>query len=193
MTSGCPGRYDRTVAAVRDALRRAAAGFAILLGFFHPVPANAATGSFLMGDQSVVQVLAGARSEITVKGWDRPNVQFDTDDEAAQVTRRPITFGTAQTPLSVSIPVQTIAVRDPVTGSDGPRNAAARRIPLRLRLPRRRARHGAHPDRGRLARHGDGAGHDRPARHAHSKRPGRGRASTTTTAARSSRSRPAVA
>ncbi len=40
----------------------------------------------------------------------------DTDDEAAQVTRRPISFGTVQTPLSVSIPVQTIAVRDLVTG-----------------------------------------------------------------------------
>jgi hypothetical protein len=117
------------VAAVRDALRRAAAGFAILLGLFHPVPANAATGSFLMGDQSVVQVLAGARSEITVKGWDRPNVQFDTDDEAAQVTRRPITFGTVQTPLSVAIPVQTIAVRDPVTGVVGRGTLAPEEFP----------------------------------------------------------------
>ena len=129
MTGPGPRRYDRTVAAVRDALRRAAAGFAIFLGFFHPVPASAATGSFLMGDQSVVQVLAGARSEITVRGWDRPNVQFDTDDEAAQVTRRPITFGTVQTPLSVSIPVQTISVRDPVTGVMGRGTLAPEEFP----------------------------------------------------------------
>jgi hypothetical protein len=129
MTSGSPRRYDRAVAAVRDALRRAAAGFAIVIGLFHPAPANAATGSFLMGDQSVVQVLAGARSEVTVKGWDRPNVQFDTDDDAAQVTRRPITFGTVQTPLSVAIPVQTIAVRDPVTGIVGRGTLAPEEFP----------------------------------------------------------------
>ena len=109
--------YDRPVAAVRDALRRAAASFALLIGFLHPAVANAASGSFLMGDQSVVQVLSGARSQITVKAWDRPNVQFDTDDESVQVERRPITFGTAQNPLSVQIPVQNIVVRDPTTGA----------------------------------------------------------------------------
>jgi hypothetical protein len=129
MTPTGPRRYDRAVAAVRDALRRAAVGFAIFIGLFHPVPANAATGSFLMGDQSVVQVLAGARSEITVKGWDRPNVQFDTDDEAAQVTRRPLTFGTVQIPLSVAIPVQTISVRDPVTGVVGRGTLAPEEFP----------------------------------------------------------------
>jgi hypothetical protein len=116
MTAARPERYDRPVAAVRDALRRAAAGFALLIGFLHPAVANAASGSFLMGDQSVVQVLSGARSQITVKAWDRPNVQFDTDDEAAQVDRRPLTFGTVQNPLSVQIPVQNIQVRDPTTG-----------------------------------------------------------------------------
>ncbi|MGA2395434.1 MAG: DUF4097 family beta strand repeat-containing protein, partial [Candidatus Lustribacter sp.] len=79
--------------------------------------ASAASGSFNMGDQNVVQVLAGARSQVTIKAWDRPNVQFDTDDESAQVTRRPITFGTVQTPLSVPIPLQNIAVRDPVSGA----------------------------------------------------------------------------
>lgn len=117
MTPITPRRYDRPVAAVRDALRRAAAGFAFLLGFLHPLAASAASGSFLMSDQNVVQVLAGARSQVTIKAWDRPNVQFDTDDESAQVTRRPITFGTVQTPLSVPIPLQNIAVRDPVSGA----------------------------------------------------------------------------
>ena len=69
-----------------------------------------------MGDQSVVSVWAGAGSQVTIKGWDRPNVQFDTDDEAVQVMRRTITFGTAQTPLSVSIPPMPITVRDPAAG-----------------------------------------------------------------------------
>ncbi|MGA2395981.1 MAG: hypothetical protein ABSH03_21795, partial [Candidatus Lustribacter sp.] len=80
MTAVTPGRYDRSVAAVRDALRRAAAGFVLLLGSLHPLAASAASGSFNMGDQNVVQVLAGARSQVTIKAWDRPNVQFDTDD-----------------------------------------------------------------------------------------------------------------
>jgi hypothetical protein len=110
--------YDRTVAAVRDALWRAAAGIVLLFGFFHPAVANAASSSFAIGDQAVVRVIAGARSQITIKAWDRPNVQFDTDDEAVQVTRRPLTFGTPQNPLSVSIPLQNIAVRDPATGGE---------------------------------------------------------------------------
>jgi hypothetical protein len=117
MTARGPRRYDRPVAAVRVALRRAAVGFAFLLGLFYPVAANAASSSFSMGDQSVVSVWAGARSQVTIKGWDRPNVQFDTDDESVQVTRRPITFGTPQTPLSVSIPLTNITVRDPATGT----------------------------------------------------------------------------
>ena len=117
------------------------------IAFLHPAAANAASGSFLMGDQSVVQVLSGARSQITVKAWDRPNVQFDTDDEAAQVDRRPLAFGTAQNPLSVQIPVQNIAVRDPPDGPGHARNAAARRVPVRVGLSRRRARLGAHRHR----------------------------------------------
>jgi hypothetical protein len=116
MTGTAPRGYDRAVAAVRDALRRVAAGLALLLGFLHPAVANAASSSFTLGDQSVVQVQAGARSVVTIKAWDRPNVQFDTDDESVQVNRRNITFGTPQTPLSVSIPLANIAVRDPVTG-----------------------------------------------------------------------------
>jgi hypothetical protein len=54
---------------------------------------------------------------VTIKAWDRPNVQFDTDDESVQVTRRPVTFGSAQNPLTLSIPVTNIAVRDPATGA----------------------------------------------------------------------------
>jgi hypothetical protein len=117
MTGAAPRGYDRAVAAVRDALRRVVAGLALLVGFLHPAVANAASSTFTLGDQSVLQVIAGAGSAVTVKAWDRPNVQFDTDDESVQVNRRPITFGTPQTPLSVSIPLANIAVRDPATGA----------------------------------------------------------------------------
>jgi hypothetical protein len=117
MTAAAPRGYDRAVAAVRDALRRVAAGLALLIGLLYPAVANAASGTFTLGDQSVLQVMAGARSAVMIKAWDRPTVQFDTDDEAVQVNRRPITFGTPQTPLSVSIPLANIAVRDPVTGT----------------------------------------------------------------------------
>ena len=117
MIAAVPGRYDRRVAAVRDALRRATAGFALLVGFVHPVAANAASGSFLIGGQGVVQVWAGPRSRITIRSWDRPNVQFSTDDESVQVIRRPIPFGTRQTPLFIPIPLANILVRDPRTGT----------------------------------------------------------------------------
>ena len=117
MTRWGPERYDRAVAAVRDALRRAAASLAVLLGFLHPAVASAASSSFAVGDQGVISVWAGARSAITIKAWDRPNVQFDTDDEAVQVLRRPATFGTPQNPLSGSIPLANIMIRDPAGGS----------------------------------------------------------------------------
>jgi hypothetical protein len=117
MTRGAPERYDRTVAAVRDALRRAAASFALLVGFLHPAVAGAASSSFNVGDQGVISVWAGNRSAVTIKAWDRPNVQFDTDDEAVQVLRRPTTFGTPQNPLTVSIPLANIAIRDPAGGT----------------------------------------------------------------------------
>jgi Putative adhesin len=117
MTAAAPRAYDRAVAAVRDALRRAAASLALLIGFLHPAVAQAASGSFTMGDQAVVQVWAGARSMVTIRSWDRPNVQFETDDEAAEVNRRSIAFGTPQTPLSVSIPLANITVRDPGGGT----------------------------------------------------------------------------
>jgi len=120
MTAITVGRYDRPVAAVRDALRRAAAGLAFLTGLLHPAAASAASGSFQLGDQNVVQVIAGARSQVTIKGWDRPDIQFDTDDETAQVTRRPVTFGTVENPLSVPIPTLNISVRDPGTGAATP-------------------------------------------------------------------------
>lgn len=117
MTSASPARYDRTVAAVRDALRRAAASLAVLAWFFHPSPAPAATSSFAIGDQSIVQVFAGNLSRVTIRAWDRPTLQVDTDDEGVQVMRRPVQFGTAQNPLSLPIPVVRLNTRDPLTGA----------------------------------------------------------------------------
>ncbi len=116
MTGAVPRGYDRPVAAVRDALRRAAASFAFIIGVLYPAAAHAASGSFAIGDQGVLRVIGGPRTQITIRAWDRPNVQFDTDDEGVQVTRRPIAFGTPQNPLSVSIPLITIPVRDPASG-----------------------------------------------------------------------------
>jgi hypothetical protein len=109
-------RYDRLVAAVRDARRRAAASLAALIGFLHPAVAHAASSSFTLGDQAVVRVIAGNQATIAIRSWDRPTVEVDTDDESVQVLRRTVTFGTPQNPLSVSIPLATIAVRDPLTG-----------------------------------------------------------------------------
>jgi hypothetical protein len=108
------------VAAVRDARRRAAASLALLIGFLHPAVARAASSSFTVGDQAVVRVIAGNQSTVSIRAWDRPTVEVDTDDENVQVLRRTVAFGTPQNPLSVSIPLAHIVVRDPLTGTTGP-------------------------------------------------------------------------
>jgi hypothetical protein len=59
-----------------------------------------------------VQVWTGGKSELTIKGWDRPTVQVDSDDETLQVTRRQIPLGTTQSPLSVTIPLANVRYRD---------------------------------------------------------------------------------
>ncbi len=117
MTAAAPAGYDRPVAAVRDALRCAAASIVLSLGFLHPAVASAASDSFALGDQAVVQVWAGERSAITIKAWDHPNVQFDTDDEGVTVIRRQLAFGTPRNPLSVPIPLTNIRVRDSSGGT----------------------------------------------------------------------------
>ncbi len=118
MTARCHATYNRIVASrVNGAARRVAAGAVLLVAFLIPTPSRAASSSFTIGDQSVVQVWAGKGSEVTIRAWNRPTLQFDTDDESVQVLRRPLAFGTAQNPLSVPIPVQNIKVRDPATGT----------------------------------------------------------------------------
>jgi len=113
-------RYYRGMAAVRVRLRLVAAALVLLAGFLLPAPAPAASSSFTIGDQAVVQVWAGNRSTVAIRAWDRPNVQIDTDDENVQVLRRPLEFGTPQNPLSVAIPPVNIVVRDPFGGTNGP-------------------------------------------------------------------------
>jgi hypothetical protein len=94
-------------------MRRIVAGAVLLVALFAPTPSRAATSSFTIGDQSVVSVWAGKGSDVTIRAWSRPTIQFDTDDESVQVQRRPIEFGSVQNPLSVVIPLQNIKVRDP--------------------------------------------------------------------------------
>jgi len=104
---------------VNGAVRRLAAGAVLLVALCFPTPAPAASSSFTIGDGSVVQVWAGNRSDVTIRAWNKPTVQFDTDDESVQVFRRPIAFGTVQNPLSQSIPLMNLRVRDPLTGTIG--------------------------------------------------------------------------
>ena len=120
MTPVTAGRYDPVVAAVRDARRHAAASLALLIGFLHPAAARAASSSFTVGDQGVVRVIAGNQATVSIRAWDRPTVEVDTDDENVGVLRRTVAFGTPQNPLSVSIPLANIVVRDPLTGTTRP-------------------------------------------------------------------------
>jgi hypothetical protein len=105
---------------LNGAVRRFAAGAVLLvLVIIASKPAHAASSSFTIGDQSVVQVWAGNKSEVTIRAWNKPAIEFETDDESVQVTRRPIAFGTPQNPLSQAIPLMTMKVRDPFTGTIG--------------------------------------------------------------------------
>jgi hypothetical protein len=101
---------------VNGAVRRIAAGAVLLVAALFPMSAHAASSSFTIGEGSVVQVWAGNKSEVTIRAWNRPEVELATDDETVQVQRRPIVFGTAQNPLSVGIPLRTVKARDPDTG-----------------------------------------------------------------------------
>jgi len=97
---------------VNGAGRRFVAGFVLVFSALFPAGARAASSTFTVADQAVVQVWGGNRSEVTVRAWDRATMQLDTDDESVQVTRRPVAFGTLQNPLAVTIPLATIRVRN---------------------------------------------------------------------------------
>jgi hypothetical protein len=104
---------------IRAVRRLAAAAVLLLAALFAPTPAPAASSSFTLGAQSVVQVWAGNHAQVTIRAWSRPTIQFDTDDESVQVERRSITFGTPQNPLSQQIPPMMMKVRDPLGGTTG--------------------------------------------------------------------------
>lgn len=107
-------RYRVMVVFPRDGTaRRLVAGAVFLMSVLvAPLAASATSNTFEVGEQAVVQVWAGNKGEITVKGWDRPVVSLESDDDSMQVTRRQVAFGTPQEPLTASIPLQTIKIRD---------------------------------------------------------------------------------
>ena len=95
------------------AVRRWIAGCAFLLVVLARAAAARAVPSVLdVHDQAVVQVWARGASEVTVRTWDRPAVQVESDDEQIRINRRTVAFGTPHDPLSATIPVTTIQIRD---------------------------------------------------------------------------------
>ena len=95
------------------AARRWAAGAVFLLVFLGSAAgARAASSTLDVGDQAVVQVWARGQSDVTIRTWDRPAVQIESEDDQSQITRRTVAFGTSQNPMSATIPVTTVRVRD---------------------------------------------------------------------------------
>lgn len=118
MTCRATAAYHRAVVTFGNgAARRVAAGAVFLaLVLVSPLAARAAASSIDVRDQALVMVWSGNRSEMTIRAWDKPTVQVETDDEAAQISRTQVTLGTPQTPLSVAIPLRAVKYKD-ATGS----------------------------------------------------------------------------
>lgn len=94
-------------------VRRIAAGAVLLfLPFLAPVGARAASSTLDVPNQVIVQVTGGARSDVTVRGWYRPTVQVDSDDDALSVAHQTRVFGNPKNPMSVTIPLQSVRYRD---------------------------------------------------------------------------------
>jgi hypothetical protein len=76
-------------------------GTLVLTAFAALAPAHAATTSSLdVGDQTVVNVFVrGAGNDVTIRTWDRPTVQIESD-ETPDVDRRSATFGPGGQPLT---------------------------------------------------------------------------------------------
>lgn len=92
--------------------RQLAAGLAVAVVPWSASPASAASSTFDVTDQAVVQIWARKDSDVAVHTWDRSAIMVETDDENAGFVRRPLAFGTPQNPMSVTIPVATIRVRE---------------------------------------------------------------------------------
>jgi len=88
--------YHGTVAAFPSrAARWLTAGLgALLVGVCGSAPAAAAVSGYDVPDGVVVQIVArGRANEVTVRSWDRPTVQVETDGAPPIVERRPLMYG----------------------------------------------------------------------------------------------------
>jgi len=156
------GRYDRAVAAVRDACGAPAAASAVLLGFL--ILPSPAPQQFVCRRRSRRHLgLAGARSAITIKPGTARTLQSTPTMKPSKCCAVRQTFGTPQNPLSVSIPLANIMIRDPAGGSTpgtlAPEDFRTRRTfapAYTIKCAR---------DACRLAHHRDGARLDRHSRH----------------------------
>lgn len=85
-----------------------------LLGF--PGVASAASATIDVGEQPVIKIFAKNNSSITVRSWERPQLNYDSDDEALTIVHRAVAFGTIGNPLSAQIPMRRIMVADSAGG-----------------------------------------------------------------------------
>lgn len=113
MIAAAGGLYRMNVTCPPEVRRWAVGVVSAAIAFLAATTVAAAATTIDVGDQPVVQVWARGASEVTVHTWDRESVQIDSDDDQAQLTRRNVDFGTPQNPLSVTIPVTMIRVREP--------------------------------------------------------------------------------
>ncbi len=125
MTAARRPGYDEVVDVLRArATRWIAAGLGVLLSCFAApaAPAAAATVSFDVGDQAVLNVLVRGRgNDVTVRTWDRSTVQIDTADDAPpSAVRRSADFGTPNVPLVQQIPADLYTLRDGPGGAIPP-------------------------------------------------------------------------
>jgi hypothetical protein len=74
-------------------------------GLLTTVPARAAGSSFDVGDQAIVRIFVkGKDNEVTVRTWDRPTVQIESEDpNAPAVERKVVEAGSPAFPLSATI------------------------------------------------------------------------------------------
>jgi hypothetical protein len=90
---------------LNPAARWIAAGLGLLMvGLIAAAPAAADSTSFVLAPQPVVRItLHGTGNDVTVRSWDRPFVEVDSDG-SAQVNRSAVTWGTPTRPLVARLP-----------------------------------------------------------------------------------------
>ncbi len=88
------------------ARRYVAALVVFLAAIFAPLGARAASESFDVGEQGFVQIRA-IKGEITVRTWDKPTVQIDTDDDFVG-RKAPVRYGSPDVPFDIPMRAQPI-------------------------------------------------------------------------------------